>query len=213
MRRFWMIYPSLLLLVTHLLWQAAPEPVITSPVAGQALQGIVQISGTTAVEGFQSAVLSFAYGYNPTDTWFKISVSDTPVQDGVLAEWDTTRISDGDYTLRLTVKLADGGELVEMVESVRVRNYTPIEADTPTPTMPTPTPRPSETLAPTVTPSITPTPTVTPVIATSTAPPPNPAELSQAAVLSSIGLGILATAGLFAVFGLLYGIRRLIRRS
>jgi hypothetical protein len=201
-----------LLLLLRLLMQAASAPAIHAPLEGQALQGVVSVIGTTAVEGFVSAELSFAYLDNPTDTWFLIAQSDALVENDVLAQWDTTTISDGDYTLRLVVRLSDGGELSASVGGVRVRNYTAIEADTPTPTVPTPTPQASETLAPTMTPTITPAPSETPVPPTPSAPPPNPAELSRSTLLSSIGRGALAVVGLFALLGVYQGLRALFRR-
>ena len=200
------------LLLIRLLLQGATAPAIHSPLGGQAVQGIVPLTGNTAMEGFISAELSFAYLNNPTDTWFLIAQSDTPVENDILAQWDTTTISDGDYSLRLVVRLNDGSEHSTSVEGVRVRNYTAIEADTPTPTVPTPTPQASETLVPTQTPTITLTPTATLVPITPTAPPPNPAELSSDAILSSVGRGILAVIGLFALLGLYQGIRSLFRR-
>ena len=211
MNSFLNAYFSIMLLFMHLLSQTTPATAIHSPVGGQALQGIVQILGTTSIEGFRSSELSFAYLVNPTDTWFKISESEVPVENGVIADWDTTTISDGDYILRLVIKLDDGNELMSSVDGLRVRNYSPIEAETPTVTVPKPTLRASETITPTLTPSITPIPSSTPVAATFTALPPNPAELSQVAVLSSIGMGIVATVGLFVVLGILYGIRALVR--
>jgi hypothetical protein len=192
--------------------QAAPAPVIQSPAGGQALQGVVSITGTTAMEDFLSAELSFAYLNNPLDTWFLIAQSEAPVESGVLAEWDTTTISDGDYSLRLVVRLVDGRELSARVEGVRVRNYSAIEADTPTPTVSTPTSQASETLAPTQTATITPTSSATPVQATPTPLPPNPAELSEAALFSYFGRGVLAAFGLFALLGIYQGLRSLARR-
>ena len=193
-------------------WQETSAPTIHSPLVGQALQGIVQILGSTATEGFQSSEVSFAYFINPTDTWFLISESDVQVENGNLAEWDTTTISDGDYTLRLVVSLDDGSELVTTVEGIRVRNYSPVETDTPAATVPQPTLKATETSTRTPTPSITPIPSSTPFAATSTAPPPNPAEVSQNDVIISFMVGVLYTFGLFALLGILYGIQALIRR-
>jgi hypothetical protein len=195
-----------LLLLLRFFQQGTPAPAIISPSAGQVLQGVVPIVVTTNLDGFQSAELSFAYLEDTTDTWFILIESDVPIDNDVLAEWDTSTISDSNYTLRLVVRLNDGNELSTQVEGIRVRNYTAVEADTPTPTIPTPTPQASETLVPTPTPTITPMPTSTLVPATSTAPPPNPAELSRQAVLTSIGWGILIVIVGLAIFGLYRGL-------
>jgi len=71
-------------------------PVISAPVAGQKLQGKVDIIGTTDVPNFASAELAFTYASDPTDNWFTIQALSQPVLDSVLAVWDTSFISDGD---------------------------------------------------------------------------------------------------------------------
>src|SRR3990172_3307615 len=85
----------------------APSIAIYSPTPGQALQGIVSIQGNIAIADFQSAELSFTYSSDRRDTWFLIREFTEPASDDALAEWDTTTLTDGDYTLRLTVTLAD----------------------------------------------------------------------------------------------------------
>ena len=184
---------------------------IYAPLAGQALQGSIAITGNTAIDGFQSAELSFAYFNNPTEPWFLISQSNTPVSNGTLAQWDTTTLTDGVYNLRLIVTLNTGQQITAKVQGLRVRNYSLIETDTPTPVTPTATPVPGITPAPTVTPTptITPTPTVTPTI---TPLPPNPAALSRLAVAVSIGQGALAAIGLFALIGLYQSVKRWIKK-
>lgn len=177
---------------------------LLSPEPGQAVQGTLSILGHTAVEGFASAELAFAYTENPTDTWFLINITSTPISHGVLAEWDTTTISDGRYSLRLVVNLVDGAQVVQSISGLRVRNYTPIETDTP---MPTDTPAPGE--PPTAT--ATPEPTATPLPPTPTPPPPNPAAIAPVEILSSLTTGVLIVFGLFG-FGILIGWLRSFRR-
>ena len=202
-----------LVLVFSSSFQATSLPAIHAPQVGQAVQGVVPIIGTTAVEGFQNAELSFAYYTNPTDTWFMLVQSETPIENEVLTEWDTTTISDGDYTLRLIVRLDDGRELKTSVERVRVRNYTVIETDTPTPTMPTSTPAPSVTPAPSSTPTITPTQTRTPPPIIITPLPANPAQLSDRVVLTNIGFGVLIALGCLTLYSIYLGMRSLFRRG
>lgn len=56
--------------------QAMPTPTqgseiaIDSPKAGQALQGSVAVMGSSAVEGFRMAEVSFGYASDQTHTWF-----------------------------------------------------------------------------------------------------------------------------------------------
>jgi hypothetical protein len=177
-----------------------PGAAIHSPLPGQALQGLVPINGNTVENGFKSAELEFSYTYDPTHTWFLINETDKPVSDGLLAQWDTTTLTDEIYDLRLTILLSDGRRDSVTVSGLRVRNYTPIETDTPTPVTPTSTPVPGDTPIPTK----TPTPTVTPIPPTFTPLPPNPAQLSTQDITTSLGKGALVMLGMFAMMGIYY---------
>ncbi len=171
-----------------------PGPVaITAPRPHQALQGQVRVLGVTDVAGFKTASLYFGYANDPTHTWFLIATRHIPTHEGLIARWDTTAITDGDYVLRLVVEAADGRRW-EATVPVRVRNYTPVE--TPTPALAVGgTPRPTATA--------TPLPTATPRWPTPTPFPPNPARL-PAETLSKAGLyGAAALLGLLLVFGAL----------
>lgn len=132
------------------------RPKIDSPQNGEALQGVVEIIGTTDIVGFQSAEVAFAYGKDRS-TWFLIPGNGQPVRDGVLASWDTTTIADGTYLLRVRVLTTDGEVVDVEAKDLRVRNYTPIETSTPRPEeqtaepqfdMPTSTPQPTPTALP-----------------------------------------------------------------
>jgi hypothetical protein len=186
-----------------------PQIVISSPGDGQAVIGNVPIRGNTDVAGFLSAELTFAYSDNPTDTWFLITNITEPVRNGILAEWDTSTITDGQYDLRLTVTQQDNEKLIYTIEELRVRNYTPIETNTPTPVTPTATPLPGDTPLPT----ITPTPTETPIPPTATSPPPNPLQVSRQDFALSMGKGVAITAGAFAIFGIYVAIKNLRKPS
>lgn len=107
------------------------KPQITSPGPGDALQGVVTITGTSRVTDFASCEISFRFANDPTDTWYLIQQSRDSVKDGALAAWDTTTIADGEYRLRIMVILSDGQEVETIVDGLRVRNYTPIETVAP----------------------------------------------------------------------------------
>ncbi len=202
------LFAGLLLLTgQEALAQTAVPPglAILSPQPGQALQGSIAITGSTAVEGFRAAELSFGYQDDPSQTWFLISQMDTPVNAGKLAEWDTSVLTDGDYTLRLAVTRLDNSVEAVLVMGLRVRNYTAVETNTATPFQPTSTPAPGNPVAPTATQK----PTATPLPPTPTALPPNPIQMTTGEVLYNAAQGALAVAVIFGAIGLYILIRRL----
>jgi hypothetical protein len=167
-------------------WQQSDNAAhILTPVPGEALQGLVAVEGDAYGPDFSGYTLTFASADDPTGTRFVIQSGSRPVEKGLLGEWDTGHLSDGEYILFLTVELTDGGQLESRVDDLRVRNYSPIETNTPSP---------SETPAPGLAPSLTPTlpsPLPTPF-------PPNPAELPEWAVQRSIIIGLVAGPVLLA---------------
>lgn len=179
----------------------APSIILQHPLAGQALQGVVRIQGDLYAPGFISAELSFAYRDDPRETWFLIAEIDRIPSGEALAEWDTTTLTDGDYDLRVQLN-TDTGLITFEVPGLRVRNYSPVETDTPAPTA---SPAPQDTPAPTQ----TSTPTITPIPPTPTPLPPNPAQVTREEVLSSLGRGVLIVVGLFALLGLYQAFRNL----
>ena len=185
-----------------------PGASLLFPTPGQALQGTISITGSTSVPGFVSSELAFSYADDPTGTWFLIEEKDEPVANGEIGRWDTTLISDGIYAMRLVVTARDNRQYLIIVEGLRVRNYTPVETDTPTPVLPTATPKPEDTPVPT----LTSTPTATPVPPTPTQLPPNPSQLSDRKVWASAGQGAMAVLGFFALMAL-YGSVRLLRKK
>jgi hypothetical protein len=157
---------------------------ITSPAPGEALTGVVTIVGTASHPEFTGYDLAFAYADNPTDTWFALGEPvQTPVIAGRLGLWDTTGITDGDYSLRLRMFLQDGTSLVAQVDGLRVRNHTPIETSTPAPT-----PTPGATLTPAA--SLTPPPSATP------APPPARPGRAESALVIGVGASLLGLGAL-----------------
>jgi hypothetical protein len=171
------------------------DPAITSPRPGDVLQGAVTVTGSSIITGFVSAEISFAYTEDPTGTWFLIAMASQPVQDGTLATWDTTSISDGNYILRLRISLADGTTRETIVPGLRVRNYTPVETPTPMPIPPQATPIPTITL------TASPYPTPTSLAR-------NPAVLVPTDVSFSIIYGGSATCLLFIIIGVYLWLRR-----
>ena len=197
------LYP-LFLLFTLAMQQSAP--VIDEPVAGQKLQGKVDITGTTDAANFASAELAFAYASDPSDNWFAIQALPQPAPDSVLATWDTSFISDGDYKLRLRVTLQDGSFQDVIVTDLHIRNYTP---DTPTPVVIVAITEIQAALpfSPPTLVLITEAPTQTPC-STPTQLPPNPVSLTTDKIFGSVQRGAFIIIVLFIIFGLLTRLRR-----
>jgi len=129
-----------------------------------------------------------------------------PAPDSVLATWDTSFISDGDYKLRLRVTLQDGSFQDVIVTDLHIRNYTP---DTPTPVVTvaiteTPTALPFSPPAEVV---ITEAPTETPR-STPTLLSPNPVSLTPDEIYASVRRGAFIIIVLFIIFGLLTRLHR-----
>ncbi|MFZ5878940.1 MAG: hypothetical protein ACOY0R_06205 [Chloroflexota bacterium] len=188
-------------------------PVISAPLAGDTLSGQVVILGTADAPSFASAELAFSYTSDPTGTWFLIQSLSQPVQNAALAAWDTTQISDGEYSLRLRVYLQDGSFQDFTVTGLMIRNADPVTA---TPTLaPTrePTSAPTATqeaifIAPAVEESSL--PTAAPVFSSGPTPQPlpaNPAVLSVDAINFYLVRGALLALILFIVLGLLLRFR------
>ena len=178
-----------------------PQGGISAPAAGEALQGAVPIIGTTAIEGFEAWSLSFAYVDDTTGTWFLIGEGTKPIEQDVIAQWNTSTITDGTYNLRLILDLDDGEKLVFVVPNLRIRNYSVVETSTPT-------------LTPTIDPasaSATPTPTSTPIPPTPTPLPTNPIEISNSDFTNSLSRGGITALVLFLIVGLYTSIRRTLR--
>ena len=199
--------------LTGLQAQATPNPLVIlgTPLPGQALQGVIVITGNTAVPGFTAAELAFSYADDPTDTWFLIASSTTPVENGPLADWDTSTITDGDYALRLTVTFADTTQISLSVTGLRVRNYTSIETDTPTPPPPSATPLPGTPLPPTASPTATALPSATLPPPTPTPLPTNPAVLSLKDIGTTLGTGAGIGIGGLGLLGLYLYLRQTLR--
>jgi hypothetical protein len=203
-------------------------PAILAPLAGEALQGIVRITARVGGENIQSAEIAFAYAGDATGAWFLIDERSQPPAAATPIEWDTSRITDGDYTLRLLVTYTDGSQQTVQTTGLRVRNYTPVETNTPAPAAPAAVTATPDAAASGITPAatqavsqptqaqVTPaTPTPSPAPASPPAPtaaPRNPAALPTGMVWFSAARGALAALGVFALVGLYDLLRRLGRR-
>lgn len=83
-----------------------PDVRITSPAMFDQVKGQVKIMGTAAGTGFDHYRVLVGQGLDPQD-WVAVgSDASTPVQDGLLATWDTTGL-DGLYAVELQVIRSD----------------------------------------------------------------------------------------------------------
>jgi hypothetical protein len=113
-----------LLLGLHLLIHsvsASGDVLISYPEAGEVVDGLVGIRGTVPSQDFASAKVAYSY-MGDVDDWFLIARIEQPLEDGLLASWDTTTITDGIYQIRLTVKTTDGSKIENIVKDLRVAN-------------------------------------------------------------------------------------------
>ena len=182
-------------LSAHALQQAEYEIKLISPQNGEAVQGLVEIFGTTETDEFIDYEISFSLMSDSERTWFPVIYSQESVDEDTLAEWNTSTLTDGSYAIRLIINLVDQDPIIIIIEEIRVRNYTPIE---------TPTPAPTGTAVP----GELPTATASPVPPTATALPGNPAEIVPAEINSALTWGIGATVGILILLGLYSLIKR-----
>jgi len=184
--------------------QEGEQLAISFPVEGQILQGLVAVSGSVTVLGFEKYELSFAYQDDLTQTWFVLTSSSLPIFESELGSWDTTTLTDGDYILRLRVYLLDGSMQETTVTGLRVRNYTAIPTSTFTPTA-TAVVRFNVPTAQLIAPAPA---TVAPSLPTPTPLPLNPVSLASSSISGALGRGAILALLLFLVFGLILRLRR-----
>lgn len=189
-------------------------PAITAPQAGETLRGQIQIQVQMEADGFASAELAFTFDETASDSgaaWFTIQTFSQPPADSLLAVWDTTTLTDGDYTLRLRVVLQDGTFAETLVPNLKIRNYTPDATETPTlpPTEPpTQTPPPFFSLGTARPPASGETPTPASALPTHTPLPTNPASISTSDILTIFGKSALVIIGLFFFISLILRLRK-----
>jgi hypothetical protein len=194
-----LMYPWLIVNAQEITITPGTQATILAPISGQALQGTILILGEINIEEPLSVELSFSYSDDQRETWFIIHEVEGTIPREINFEWDTTTITDGQYTLRLLVR-TDQDQIISFVPGLRVRNYSAIETNTPVPTS---TPAPADTHAATVTATMT----LTPVPFTPTPLPPNPAQIDTRDIGMSIGKGAIIVISIFAILGIYQYIR------
>jgi len=140
-----------------------PEVRIDYPSEGQTLQGLIEIRGTAKVSDFSHYIVEYGLGPDPLG-WAPIAGPIwAMVESGLLAQWDTSLLENGLYTVRVRA-FDHQGNYWEARVRITILNPTPTPTITPTPTLtptftPTPAPTPTSTPTPIL---ILPTPEITP---------------------------------------------------
>jgi len=98
----------------------ADQIMITSPLSGAELSGIVDLIGTANVSNFGF----YKYEVAPagTENWATVSAGDQPVKEDVLGQLNTTILANGDYFLQLVILDNVGKTLEPCVIAIRVAN-------------------------------------------------------------------------------------------
>ncbi|CAG9620328.1 Ig-like domain-containing protein [Sutcliffiella rhizosphaerae] len=95
-----------------------PEVQIVSPKSSDSLYKIVDIIGTVTDYTLKEYSLDYGAGSNPKN-WVLISQGTSEVNNEVLGRWDTSRLSSGIYTLKLTA-IDEAGNTNSVVQEVNV---------------------------------------------------------------------------------------------
>jgi len=154
---------------------------LSQPAPGETVFGEVYVGGQANLPDFHYYIVEYGVGRDPIGWGPVTGPVYAPVDGGLLAIWNVSRLENRDYTLRVLV-FNQAGNAAEARTWVWVQNATPTATATPTETPTpepsvTPTPTPTDTPLPTVTstPTSTPTPIELPTVPlpTFTTEPPN----------------------------------------
>jgi|MudIll2142460700_1097286.scaffolds.fasta_scaffold45979_2 hypothetical protein len=74
---------------------------ITSPKDGQEISGVVQVLGTAAIQNFGFYKIETKLPDDPS--WSTLQAGNIIVQQGKLSDWDTSRLSPGEYLIGLAL--------------------------------------------------------------------------------------------------------------
>lgn len=182
-----------------------PGVTLTSPQPGQVLRGQVEIFGQMDLPNFSSAELAFSFSASDSaNTWFIIQTFPQPKTDSLLAIWDTTSVTDGDYVLHLRVFFQDGTSQDAAITDLKIRNDVILPTETPTEVFQISTPLIGA--VETVTPM--PLPTQTPFFIQPTDLPSNPASLDKDSVYFTFGRGALIAFVAFVLISTLLLLRK-----
>jgi hypothetical protein len=206
---------------------------LTSPTEGQALAGLVTISGSANHPEFTRYELAYGPDPNPSDAWQPFAEGNQPVDNGTLGTWNTSVVADGQYALRLRVIRKDSNYSEGFVRGLQVSNSGPVGTPTsipPAPTFPAEqaTLPAEEAVQPLATVMVEQPPTSIPEAPASANATPRSTKVSDrnAAAVPGINLGLFGSAcvsgvaltvGLFVIVGVIqagrWGVKQVRRRQ
>jgi hypothetical protein len=197
--------------------QGADIAQITAPTEGQALSGLVTITGSANHPEFARYELAYGPDPNPNDAWQPFAEGNQTVDNETLGTWNTSVIADGQYALRLRAIRKDSNYSEGFVRGLQVSNSGPVGTPTsipPAPTFPAEaaTLPAEEAVQPISTVMVEQPPTSIPEAPASANATPRPTATSSRnlAALSGIDLGLFGSAcvsgialtvGLFVIVG------------
>ena len=205
--------------------QAAPQPQgqaiaqIISPTEGQTLTGLVTVTGSADHPEFARWELAYGPDPNPNDAWQPFASGDKPILNGTIGTWNTGVIADGGYMLRLRTIRKDSNYDEAFIRGLKVSNAAPVGTPTSIPPAATfPAEQTTFTAAEAVQPIATimveqpPTSVPEARVVQTNQPKTNTASRNSAAPASGFDAhqlgtaclnGVLLTAGLFVVLGVI----------
>ncbi|MBI5876429.1 MAG: PBP1A family penicillin-binding protein [Chloroflexi bacterium] len=146
---------------------------LTEPAIDGAVQGLVNLIGSVDIPDFASYYTEFGVGPDPIGWGAVTPPNGTLVRNSVLAQWDSTKAPNGQYSLRVVATDKKGNKTAACTRVMVANADTPTPEPSATPTVTaTPTPRPTGTITPT--PTATATGTATPTVRPSVTATPTP---------------------------------------
>jgi hypothetical protein len=103
---------------------------ITSPTEGQAINGLVTVTGSADHPDFSRWELAYGPDPNPNDAWQPFASGEQPILNGTIGTWNTGVIADGGYMLRLRVVRKDSNYSEAFIRGLQVSNSAPVGTPT-----------------------------------------------------------------------------------
>jgi len=99
-----------------------PHARIIAPAPNAEVSGRIPPRGTATHDAFRYYKLEYAGGADAETQFIYLGGGNAPIINGMLAEFDTTTLPNGDYTLRLTVVDVSGNYPPPCQVTIKIRN-------------------------------------------------------------------------------------------